>query len=87
MTDAQLQNIFDQIGHFLGAYSVVLTIFIFHVPYWLYISALGVTIWAIGKEFWYDEHYEDAAVRGSSLLDFTFYMVGLAAGIAVCLKD
>jgi len=86
MTDAQLQNIFDQIGHFLGAYAAVLTLFIFHTPHWMPIALVLVTLWAGVKEFWYDEHYEDAAVRGSSLLDFTFYMVGLAAGIAVCLK-
>ena len=86
MTDAQLQNIFDQIGHFLGAYAAVLTLFVFHVHYWLYISAIGVTTWAIIKEFWYDENYEDPTVRGSSATDFTFYMIGLAIGIIVCQK-
>lgn len=86
MTDVQLQDIFDQIGHFLGAYAAVLTLFVFHVPHWAWVSAIGITLWAGVKEFWYDEKYEDPTVRGSSLEDFLFYMLGLLVGLSVCLK-
>ena len=32
------------------------------------------------KEFWWDYQYEDAATRGSSLLDFSMYAAGIALG-------
>lgn len=41
--------------------------------------AVGIPAAAL-KEFWYDEKYEDPATRGSSLLDFSMYMVGLLIG-------
>ena len=41
----------------------------------------GVAVAAAAfKEFYWDYHYEDAATRGSSLLDFSMYMVGIALG-------
>ena len=43
------------------------------------ITAIGVAAAAF-KEFYWDYHYEDAATRGSSLLDFSMYMVGIALG-------
>lgn len=42
-------------------------------------TILGVIAAAI-KEFWYDEVYEDAATRGSSLLDFSMYALGMTLG-------
>jgi len=33
------------------------------------------------KEFWYDQHFEDADVRGSNLKDFLFYCFGAAMGL------
>lgn len=35
------------------------------------------------KEFWWDYHYEDVATRGSSLLDFSMYCVGIILGLFV----
>jgi Negative regulator of sigma F len=35
------------------------------------------------KEFWYDYHYETVDERGSSPMDFTFYVLGLAVGFIV----
>lgn len=40
--------------------------------------ALAVILFATVKEFWYDYRYEDAKTRGSSLLDFTVYVSGVA---------
>lgn len=39
-------------------------------------TSVGVAAAAF-KEFWWDYHHEDAATRGSSLLDFSMYMVGI----------
>ena len=54
-----------------------------HAPHGvIWALAVGVPAAAF-KEFWWDYHYEDAATRGSSLLDFSMYMVGLAAGFFI----
>ena len=42
------------------------------VPFWLVVFAV--------KEFWYDYKYENAAVRGSSVKDFAFCVLGLVLG-------
>jgi hypothetical protein len=47
---------------------------------WAAIATGIVIAAAIYKEFFWDYHFEDAATRGSSLLDFAMYMVGIAAG-------
>lgn len=84
MTDNQLDNIFFQIGHFLGGYAAVLTLFVCHVQHWLLISIMGVTLWASVKEFYWDPRHEDPEVRGSDLEDFIFYIVGLIVGVGLC---
>jgi len=43
------------------------------------VTVVGVAAAAI-KEFWWDYKYEDAATRGSSLLDFSMYMIGISLG-------
>lgn len=48
----------------------------------LYGFLIGVPAAAL-KEFWYDFKYEDAATRGSSLLDFSMYMAGLVLGFFI----
>ena len=45
------------------------------VPFWLAVFA--------AKEFWYDYRYEIAAVRGSSVKDFLFQILGLAIGVGL----
>jgi hypothetical protein len=45
--------------------------------------AVGVVGFAAAKEFWYDYKYEDAKTRGSSLLDFSMYCVGVALAYLV----
>lgn len=45
-------------------------------------TAAGLMLlWALGKEFIYDEKYETPEVRGSSLTDFAFYCVGIAVAL------
>jgi hypothetical protein len=83
LNDQRLDNIFSQIGHFLGAYAAVLTLVLFNVHYWLLISLIGVTAWASFKEFYIDAKYEDPAIRGSDMEDFLFYMLGLVVGIGI----
>lgn len=47
------------------------------------ITILIIGVIAAGvKEFWYDYHYETADERGSSPVDFTFYVLGLVIGFA-----
>lgn len=54
-----------------------------HVPHGvIWAFAVGVPAAAI-KEFWWDYKYEDAATRGSSLLDFSMYLCGLIIGIFI----
>jgi hypothetical protein len=73
--------VFIQIGHLLGGYAIVLTLYHFYPHLWL--GAVVVESWAVPKEFWFDYKYEDAATRGSSPLDFAMYQVGLALAAAV----
>lgn len=57
-------------GLFFGFYSLWFTI-----PLMLAFAA-----W---KEFWFDPRYETREVAGSDLLDFSFYMLGIALAVAL----
>jgi len=49
-------------------------------------AAIAWAVWTLYcavKEFGYDERYETAAVRGSSLEDFLFAMLGATAGLGI----
>jgi hypothetical protein len=76
-------NTVSQISHALGgAFAMVCGAFLFGPHSLLYIGPAFV-IYAAAKEFWYDFQYESAAVRGSSLEDFLFYLLGLFFGIGI----
>jgi hypothetical protein len=47
----------------------------------LIIGVVGMTIWASLKEGVYDHYWESPADRGSSWLDWSFYMLGTLAGL------
>ena len=48
------------------------------------IIGMGVgVIFAALKEGIYDVYYEDAETRGSSLVDFSFYCLGMGIGLLV----
>jgi hypothetical protein len=77
---AHWTSILAQIGHFLAGYAFILTGYRFgSAP----LGGALLEVWAIPKEFWFDYKYEDAATRGSSVLDFAMYQVGAAVGAAV----
>jgi len=44
-------------------------------------GAALIFVFALVKEFWYDERYETPEVRGSSAEDFIFYCVGILAAL------
>lgn len=49
----------------------------------MWIGALVITIWALVKEFWYDERYESKEERGSNFRDFFFYVSGAAIALSI----
>lgn len=80
-TAENADRVFIQIGHILGGYAIVFTTFHFYPHLWL--GAILTEVWALSKEFWFDVKYEKASVRGSSLLDFIFYQIGLLLAMGV----
>ena len=76
-----LFNFTGQAAHFFAAAYLMSTIrrhASFHHSFIAYVVGLSA---AAIKEFWYDYKYETAEERGSSLLDFTMYAVGLSLGL------
>lgn len=70
-------NMVSQNSHWLAGTTWVFgTIILFGAQYLLY-SVLAAVFLAALKEFWYDYKYETKEVRGSSIEDFMFYLVGL----------
>ena len=51
--------------------------------FWSLVGALLMTLFAAGKEFWYDHRYESKQVRGSDLEDFSFYAGGAALSLLI----
>lgn len=80
-TAENADKVFIQIGHVLGGYAIALTGYHFYPHLWL--APVLVNAWAVPKEWWFDFRYENAATRGSSLLDFIMYEVGLALAMLV----
>lgn len=77
MVPDNVWNIVAQISHVLGGCIIsLLPVYFmgngslkFSIPIFLGIAAL--------KEFWFDYRFETPDERGSSLLDFTMYCVGI----------
>jgi hypothetical protein len=88
MTDTgitpKLFNQVAQLGHFAGGAAIVLaTVVLWHDSRAPFAGFIGVLLAAGVKEFWYDEKYESVEVRGSSLEDFAFYVIGAGAAMIV----
>ena len=49
----------------------------------LLVGSFGMLVFAVIKEFWYDQKHESLLVRGSSLLDFVMYTAGNALAVAL----
>jgi hypothetical protein len=75
----------SQLAHFAGGTAIVfgLVVLTHHRPFALWAFLIVLALAAV-KEFWYDEKYETAEVRGSSIEDFAFYAFG--AGFAAILS-
>jgi hypothetical protein len=82
MITPKLFNQVAQLGHFAGGSAIVLAIVVVSHQKWYAVWGFLVVAMLAGiKEFWYDEKYETAEVRGSSAEDFLFYLLG--AGLAM----
>ena len=88
--DPSYQGLAD-VGHFLAAYSVLITVglflFAFHRP-WSYLLAVAgaETGYGIWKEFWFDLKYESPDVSGGirgGIRDLAGYCLGAATALAV----
>jgi hypothetical protein len=80
MIDDKTFNQVSQFAHFGCAAALVLAGAAFgHV----WIAAIAMLVWAVMKEFWYDEKYETPEVRGSGLEDFLFYAIGIVTAVLV----
>lgn len=71
-----------QFAHFFTAAFLVSQIGRFGLR-WLIVAAIGMSVFAAIKEFWYDEAHENPLVRGSSPLDFWMYMAGVATAVGL----
>lgn len=70
----KLFNQVAQLGHFAGGLATIFgSKVLFGATWWALAGLAGV---AALKEFWFDYKYESTEVRGSSLLDFSMYIVG-----------
>lgn len=78
LSDPSLENVGQSAHVFFAAFLVLA----FHGN-WYAVGAM--VVFAAVKEFWYDENYETADVRGSNLRDFAYYMLGIALGKIVSL--
>lgn len=67
-------NVLAQKAHFLaGIVAVFASQIFFHNRNY---GAVAIILFALVKEFWYDENYETPEIRGSSAQDFLFYFIG-----------
>ncbi len=81
MIDPKTFNSVAQAGHFAcGMLCVFGPAYLFGHSY-SYCGAGAITLYALAKEFWWDEKYESTEVRGSSLEDFIFYVLGAAGAL------
>jgi hypothetical protein len=82
----KLFNQVAQLGHFAGGAAITLaTVVLWRASYAPFAGFGIVVVLAAIKEFWFDEHYESAEVRGSNLEDFSFYLLGAGAAAIVAL--
>lgn len=68
---------FDTVSQSAHFFSATFVVHALHGHWWAIAACI---VAAAIKEFWYDQHFESAEVRGSNLKDFSFYCLGIAAG-------
>jgi hypothetical protein len=54
-----------------------------HWPHPKVVGSIVGLVYAALKEGIYDVYYEDAETRGSGLVDFSFYLLGMGIGLLV----
>lgn len=75
-------NQVSQLSHYGWGLAVIWgTVCLFGTPFMWYALATWAVATAV-KEFYYDDTYETAAVRGSSMQDFLFYQAGAFTAVA-----
>jgi hypothetical protein len=76
-------NVLAQFGHAGIPYGLLLTLDKFHSPlFWP--VAIGIMVFALVKEFWYDAKYElPKQTFITNLIDFSFYALGVGLAIRV----
>ena len=87
VVDEKTFNLVSQLGHAAGGLASAWGSYMFwgwHGALW---SLLVLAILVGVKEWWWDNKYETAEVRGSNLLDWSMWMVGsVVANLAVWLR-
>ena len=85
MITVKQYNLLAQFNHIMfGALAVFAPATFFDRKTVLYMAG-AFFIYAATKEFWYDEKYETPEIRGSSLEDFLFYILGLGVALGLYL--
>jgi hypothetical protein len=87
VVDEKTFNLVSQMGHFAGGLACAWGSYMFwgwHGALW---SILVLAVLVGIKEWWWDNRYETAEVRGSNLLDWSMWMAGsVVANLAIFLK-
>lgn len=65
-----------QNAHMLTGAFLVFGFIVFHHAPWLFYAIPAYTALTAFKEFYWDQKFEIAEIRGSNLKDFIFYQVG-----------
>jgi hypothetical protein len=84
VVDERTFNLVSQLGHFAGGLACAWGSYTFWGQHGALWSLLVLAALVGVKEFWWDNKYESAEVRGSNLLDWSMWMAGSAvANLAV----
>ena len=86
MIDPKEFDFVCQNAHMLFGAIVVIVWGYFFGPHDVLWAALAFSVYAAGKEFWYDMKYETPADSGGiagSLKDFCYYNIGGVAGLSI----
>jgi hypothetical protein len=87
VVDEKTFNLVSQMGHCAGGLASAWGSYMFWGQKGALWSMLVLAILVGIKEWWWDNKYETAEVRGSNLLDWSMWMVGSAvANLAVWLR-
>jgi hypothetical protein len=85
--DERTFNIVSQLGHAAGGLACAWGSYMFWGQHGALWSMLVLATLVGIKEWWWDNKYESAEVRGSNLLDWSMWMAGSAvANLAVWLR-